>query len=147
MKRAMWLICLAGTLISNAVSQAGSSLEQELTTNVQHFLEAFENKNVAYFQRTLSDDYVFVTPNGDSADKSNVLEALRTEHGAPPPPRVYETKVLVLNPDAAVVTFNVIDPGGHPRYLHVSTTWVRQDGQWKVKFEQATPNLWSLSDE
>jgi hypothetical protein len=145
----MWLICVAGVLISSAVAQADSSLEQELTTNVQRFLEAFQDKDVAYFQRTLSDDYVFVTPNGDSADKSDVVEALRTEHGAPPPPppRVYETKVLVLNPDAVVVTFNVIDPGGRPRYLHVSTTWVRQDGQWKVKFEQATPNLWSLGDE
>jgi hypothetical protein len=26
-----------------------------------------------------------------------------------------------------------------PRYQHVSSIWVRQDSQWKLKFQQATP--------
>jgi hypothetical protein len=54
--------------------------------------------------------------------------------------------VVTLNDDSAVVAYNLIVPGEHPRYRHMSDTWARIGGRWKLKFRQITPNLWSAND-
>jgi hypothetical protein len=45
----------------------------------------------------------------------------------------------------AVVTYDAVvreapqeDQGAPPRYQHFSSVWVKQGGQWKLKFHQAT---------
>jgi len=53
---------------------------------------------------------------------------------------------LPLNENAAVVTYNAVLPGEGARYQHLSNVWVKQGDQWKLKFQQSTPNLWSLGD-
>jgi hypothetical protein len=55
-------------------------------------------------------------------------------------------QVVPLNENAAIVTWNEIDPGSTPKYVHLSAVWVKQDGQWKLKFQQSTPNVWSAYD-
>src|SRR5208337_4550148 len=43
-------------------------------------------------------------------------------------------RVVKLTDDSAVVAYNLIVPGEHPRYRHMADTWARIDGQWKLKF-------------
>jgi hypothetical protein len=132
-----------------AQNTPASGLERELTACLQQMMDAAKNKDVAYFQRTLTDDYTYITPNGSNADKNDIVQAMRVEPKDTKDAqatRVYEIQVLPIGESAAVVTFNTIDPGGAPRYQHQSTVWVKQNGEWKLKFQQTTPNLWSLGD-
>ena len=66
--------------------------------------------------------------------------------GMPKDTRAYDFHVVKLNDDSAVVAYNLIVPGEHPRYRHMADTWAKIDGQWKLKFRQITPNLWSAND-
>ena len=60
--------------------------------------------------------------------------------------RSYDFHVVELNDNSAIVAYNLIVPGAHPRYRRMADTWAKIDGQWKLKFAQMTPNLWSAAD-
>jgi hypothetical protein len=136
-------------------AQPSSALDQELIAQVKQFDQAAKSKDIQYFKRTLTDDFLEIGNNGASSDKADFIKD-KQEPEKPEAParksvvgeqeRLYDFQVLPLNEGAAVVSYNKIDPGQTPKYLHISTVWVKQDGQWKLKFEQITPNLWSLND-
>jgi len=92
----------------------------------------------------IADDFQGIGTNGDFYDKSEVVES--AEKGMPQGTRAYDFHVFKLNDDSAVVAYNLIVPGEHPRYRHMADTWARIDGQWKLKFRQITPNIWSAND-
>ena len=57
----------------------------------------------------------------------------------------YNLRVLPVNDDVAVVTYDCIihmpegdAPGMAPRYQHISDLWVKQNDQWRLRFQQAT---------
>jgi hypothetical protein len=60
--------------------------------------------------------------------------------------RTYDFHVVKLSDDSAVVAYNLIVPGEHPRYRHMADTWAKIGGRWQLKFRQLTPNLWSAND-
>lgn len=129
--------------------------EQEAINNVQQYLKAFATGDRAWFERVLTSDFVYIGTSGEAAGKAEILEYVRPPEPAPAshqeenlamgPPRFYGFQVLTLNDGAAIVSFNAVVPG-RPRYQHFSTAWARQAGEWKLKFVQSTPNLWSLGD-
>ena len=123
--------------------------EQTMINTEKNFLEALERGDVAYVQNAVSDDFLSIGPNGDSSDKRELVGA--AHHPAPPDgkqaqPILYDFQVVQLNDAASVVTYNAVLPGSNPRYQHISSTWVKQGDQWKLKFIQSTPNLWSAMD-
>ena len=59
--------------------------------------------------------------------------------------RQYDFKVLPVSENVAIVTYDAImkvdvddDEIQIPRYQHLSSVWVKQGEQWKLKFQQAT---------
>jgi hypothetical protein len=97
----------------------------------------------------VADDFQGIATNGDFYDKSEVVESAEDgmhEDGMHKETRSYDFRVFKLNDDSAVVAYNLIVPGQHPRYRHMADTWAKIDGQWKLKFRQITPNLWSAND-
>ena len=136
----------ASAQTSNPAQKANalSPSEQELIRHAQQFAEAYKNRDVDFLQRTLSEDFMEIAANGDPVDRDEVLEGVRTADIKQL--RLYDFKVLLLNDGAAVVTYNEIVRDGGPRYQHLSTIWVKQGDQWKLKFQQSTPNLWSIGD-
>ena len=132
-----------------SAAESVSVFDQSMITTEKDLLEALEHGDVAYVQNAVADDFVSIGTNGDSGDKAEMVGAARhpaaPEHKQPKP-ILYEFKVVQLNDSAAVVTYNAVLPGSNPRYQHISSTWVKQGEQWKLKFEQATPNLWSAMD-
>lgn len=126
-----------------------SAFDQSMITTEKNLLEALERGDVAYLQNAVADDFLAIGSNGDTGDKREIVGAAR--HPAAPEskqakPILYDFQVLQLNDSAAVVTYNAVLPGSNPRYQHISSTWVKQGDQWKLKFEQTTPNLWSATD-
>lgn len=54
--------------------------------------------------------------------------------------------MIRLETGCAVVAYNTITPGARARYHHMSDTWTKEGGQWKLRFQETTPNLWSATD-
>lgn len=130
-----------------------SPLEQQLIEQAKRFADAFANKDANYVKRTLAEDFMAIAKNGDSQNAAEFMGDLHfpdkedKDQKGEGPARRYDFKVLALNPDAALVTYSQIDPGDTPRYLHITDIWVRQAGEWKLKFQQSTPNVWSADDQ
>ncbi|MGB9203653.1 MAG: nuclear transport factor 2 family protein [Terriglobales bacterium] len=132
------------TLSQAPSSKPASAFDRQLLDQQQQLLQATQSKDATAVDRAIADDFQGIATNGDFYDKSDVVESAQT--GAPKARRAYDFHVVKLNDDSAVVAYNLIVPGEHPRYRHMADTWAKIDGQWKLKFRQITPNLWSAND-
>lgn len=135
--------------VSLAVAQAPqskplSAFEQELVNNQDRYVQAVADKNIAYVNQAIADDFKGISTNGDFYDKGELVGA--AQWGLSKDVRAYEVQVVRLTDDSAVVTYNLIVPGARPRYRHMSDTWAKDGGKWKLKFQQVTTNLWSATD-
>ena len=120
-----------------------SPLEQTLIANTKAVPEAQKSKNVDFLKRTLTDDFVFVGSEGKLHDKEEIVESARD--GELKDYYTYNLRVLPVDDELAVVTYDCIihmpegdAPGMAPRYQHISDLWVKQDDQWRLRFQQAT---------
>jgi hypothetical protein len=141
------LLCatiLTATLALAQTSKPVSAFDQQLIDQQKQLLQATQSKDATAVDRAIADDFQGIDTNGDFYDKGEVVDSAQT--GMPKDTRAYDFHVVKLNDDSAVVAYNLIVPGEHPRYRHMADTWARIDGQWKLKFRQITPNLWSAND-
>jgi len=118
-----------------------SPLAEQLMSLEKSLPEAQKRHDRAFYQRTLTDDFISVGTDGKIHPKEEILADLPSTELVEYRP--YNMQVVLLNDNAAVVTYDVIVRMVHyddetPRYQHVSSIWVKQDGQWKLKFQQAT---------
>jgi hypothetical protein len=118
-------------------------LEQTLIANTNAVPEAQKARNVDFLKRTLTADFLAVGSEGKLHDKEEVLQS--AHDGELKDYSTYNLRVVPVNDDAAIVTYDCIihmpegdAPGLAPRYQHISDLWVKQDEQWRLKFQQAT---------
>jgi hypothetical protein len=138
-------LAIAQTQPSKPMSQLPQSpFEQELFGNQSQFAEALAEKKVVFVRQAVAEDFRGIGTNGDFYDKDELVGI--AHEGVPKDLRVYDVQVVRLNDDGAVVTYNLIIPGARPRYRHMSDTWAKDGGKWKLKFQQTTTNLWSSTD-
>jgi hypothetical protein len=123
-----------------------SPLAQELLNAQKAFLDAMKRGDSAYVANALANDFVVISANGDSGGKGEVVENAAPRKEAKEAPMFYDFNVVTLADNAGVVTYNVVLPSHIERYQHLSDTWVKENGQWKLKFQQTTLNLWSAHD-
>jgi hypothetical protein len=147
--RGVFLV-VAVVLISVTVRSEGQSsgpvsrFDRELIAQQKQFLQDAQSEHSARVEHAIADDFQGIGTNGDFYDKGELAES--AEAGLPKDTRAYDFHVVKLNAEAAVVSYNLIVPGGHPRYRHMADTWARVEGRWRLKFRQITPNLWSAND-
>lgn len=124
-----------------------SAFQQELINTQKMLLDAFETGDAAYVKKAVADDFMVITPTGDTAEKADIVRDIHPAPASEPRPILYDFSVVQLDEDCAVVSYKAVLPGaGMERYQSLSNTWVRQGGQWKLKFQQSTLNLWSAHD-
>lgn len=143
------LSCLLSSVIAqtaNAPAKPLTALEQTLMAAEKSFVEAAKKGDVAYFKRTLTDDFSFVQFDGQLYDRQDMLDQFG-DGGVDLMP--YDMKVVSAGDGVAIVTYNVVlrvpaaeDQGPPPRYQHFSTVWVKQGDVWKMKFQQMTASHW-----
>ncbi len=138
------LVSVTMALSQTPSSKPVSAFDQQLIDQEKQFLQAAQAKQTTVVDRAVADDFRGIATNGDFYDRSEVVESAQA--GMPKDTRAYDFHVVKLNDDSAVVAYNLIVPGEHPRYRHMADTWAKIDGQWKLKFRQITPNLWSAND-
>jgi hypothetical protein len=143
------LLCCAVPVASFGQAAAPkplSPLEQSLMDAEKGFVAAAKKGDIAYFKRTLTDDFSFVQFDGQLYDRQDMLDQFG-DGGLNLQP--YDMKVVIAGDNAAIVTYDVVlrvppteDQGPPPRYQHFSTVWVKQGDAWKMKFQQMTASHW-----
>jgi hypothetical protein len=103
--------------------------------------EAQKKHDRDFYKRTLTDDFVSVGTDGKVHPREEILGDLASTQLSEYRP--YNIQVVPLNEGAAVVTYDAIVRMAHyddetPRYQHISSIWVKQGEQWRLKFQQAT---------
>jgi uncharacterized protein DUF4440 len=128
------------------VDKVAGEFEQTLMTAEKGFIAAAKKGDVAFFKRTLTDDFSFVAFDGQLYERQEMLDQFG-QGGADLLP--YEMKVVRAGEGVAIVTYNVVfrvppseDQGPPPRYQHFTTVWVKQGDVWKMKFQQMTAAHW-----
>jgi hypothetical protein len=127
---------------SRAVSDSQSSaLAEQLMSLEKALPEAQKKHDRDFYNRTLTDDFISIGTDGKVHPKSEIMGDFQSTQLAEY--RSYNTQIVLLNENAAIVTYDVIVRMVHyddetPRYQHVSSIWVKQGDQWKLKFQQAT---------
>ena len=136
------VVSLAQNSGSVAVVKPATALDNVLTANDKAMAQAYKQKDVDFFKRTYTDDFVGIGYDGKRYDKGDVLENIRT--GDVQEYRAYNIEILPMGDGAATVTYDCIirmtlydEP--IPRYQHISAMWVKQGDQWRLKFQQSTP--------
>ena len=122
-------------------SKTLSPLQQQLISFEKAIPEAQKKHDIAFYQRTLTDDFVAVGTDAKLHAKEEILEDLRSTDLVEYRP--YDIQVVQLNDGAAVVTYDVVIQMSRydediPRYQHISSIWVKMGDEWKLKFQQAT---------
>jgi ketosteroid isomerase-like protein len=129
-----------------APSKPLTPLEQTLIDAEKSFVEAAKKGDIAFFKRTLTDDFSFVSYDGQLSNRQDMIDQFG-DGGLNLQP--YDMKVVTAGDGVAIVTYNVVlrvrpseDQGPPPRYQHFSTVWVKQGDAWKMKFQQMTASHW-----
>ena len=142
----MLLFCAVTSFGQVTVAKPLSPLEQSLMDAEKGFVAAAKKGDVAYFKRTLTDDFSFVQFDGQLYDRQDMLDQFG-DGGLNLQP--YDMKVVTAGDGVAIVTYDVVlrvppteDQGPPPRYQHFSTVWVKQGDAWKMKFQQMTASHW-----
>lgn len=138
----------AGTAPAKTAQASGNvSVQQELIDTQKAFLDAQERGDAEYVRSAVADDFLAIETNGDSSGKRELVHGIHPPENSKAKPTWYQFNVVQLDSDCAVVTYNAVFHGAPlDRYQHLSDTWVKQGGQWKLKFQQTTVNLWSAHD-
>jgi hypothetical protein len=149
-------ICTAILLCASALAamgtqgtqpSSGSSIQHELIDLQKAFVDAQERGDADYVKNALADDFISIETNGDTSGKKDFVRDIHPEEHPGPSPILYDFKVVELDEGCAVVTYKAVFAGNQlERYQHLSDTWVKQGGKWKLKFQQSTLNLWSAHD-
>ena len=99
-----------------------SPLEQTLMDAENSFVAAAKKGDVAFFKRTLTDDFSFVQFDGQLYDRQDMLDQFG-DGGMDLLP--YDMKVVTAGEGVAIVTYDVVlrvppteDQGPPPRYQH-----------------------------
>ena len=99
------------------------------------------DKNTTQLNQSISEDFRGIQTNGGYYNRREA-----TTSDLPKDTLSYGFHVVKLDDDCAVVSYNLVVPKETPRYRHMADTWTKVGGQWKLKFRQITPNLWSAKD-
>ncbi len=142
------VLCLACAGIAQASTPAKplTPLEQAVIGAEKNFLAAVKKGDAGFLKRTFTDDYSFVGFDGEVYSREETLDMLG---GGGMDIMPYNFKVMAEGDNTAIVTYDIVlqvppeeDQGPPPRYQHFSSLWVKHAGEWKLKFQQATPSHW-----
>jgi hypothetical protein len=144
------LIVLGATCFAQAVSSSKDSDAQGQIAKSKAVLEAMKSKDAAALNGLLANDFRSVNMAGDFGNRGEMLGA--AHEGFLKDFLFYDPQAFRIDNDSIMVSYNssvvlsdsalkelAEDNLTWPRYSRVSDLWVRQDGEWKLKFEQVTP--------
>lgn len=118
------------------------STESELIALEEAMWTANRAGDGAYYDKVLRDDAMGVSKWG-LLDKATAVAGITANHNPYLSTELSQVKVLMINEDAAVVTYRVdvvvlVDGKETPTAAYASTVYAREDGRWVPVFFQHT---------
>jgi hypothetical protein len=110
-------------------------VEATLRSLKDRALAATRDRDQDFYRGYLADDAVAILPAG-VFDKAAVVAALGGSQVPFQSSRIDDTRVVVLGPDAGVVTYRAILASGP---VFVTTVYARRNGTWQGVLYQQTP--------
>ncbi len=130
----------AATPASSPASTAGVS-DADIIAKENAAWDAVKAKDATAMGALLADDFVYVT-NEAVQEKAALLKSLQ-EQDAPPDVTLSNFKVLKLDKDAAVITYDAVSkttPKGQTAATTMnqrdSSAWLNRDGKWLLVYHQ-----------
>jgi hypothetical protein len=136
------LIALSPPTLASPRNNVETPLTRQLLDVEKKFADAQQHHDRDYVNNAITNDFVSISNNGEAQTKADILSDVVSDNRQEY--RIFNAQVVPVNDSAAVVTYDVIVRMVHydedtPRYQHVSSVWVKQGSDWKLKFRQATP--------
>jgi hypothetical protein len=121
---------------------AHSTIETLLEANVKAEWESFKNKDKKAYSALLADDFMGVEDDHQGQRTKSAATA-EIDGSVIGNYNLFALKVLPLNPDAALVTYEltmIFPPKAVVRFKRVlvSEIWIKRNGQWKERYYQET---------
>src|SRR6267154_3053857 len=142
------IFCAAS--FAQAPPQANDAGAQAMITKSKSVLEAMKAKDASTLNGLLANDFRSVDMAGDLGSRQEMIGS--AHEGLVKDFLFYAPQALPIDNDSILVSYNTAitlsdaalkelaqDNLTWPRYSKVSDLWVRQGGDWKLKFEQVTP--------
>ena len=134
---------LATPLLAQGQMKNNDKAVQEIIDFRNRYIEAEENKDVAYLDKIFADDFFALNPQGQLLDKPHMLENMKRTDRVFKVVNPRETQVHFYG-DVAILTEHVtVDGedkgrhfGGEFRFVRV---FAKQNGNWKVVLAQGAP--------
>jgi len=144
---AVMTACLAMPMLAHGQTPAAKNdkAAQEVIDFRNRYIEAEENRDMAFLDKILADDFFALNPQGKLLNKTQQLENLKRPERTLKVLNARETHVqFYANGDVAILTEHVtVDGhdngkpfGGEYRFLRV---FAKQNGNWKVVLAQGSP--------
>jgi len=104
---------------------------------------AWLNKDVTAVERLAADDYLYISPQGDMLDRSDILGIIRSPTYSLRKGKWTEVSITQLGPSIALLLHRFQGAGEYRGTSFVednrlTTIWVRIGGQWKVRHEHCS---------
>src|ERR1041385_5798444 len=141
----IWAAILAIAICSSplAWAQSADATAEALIAKSKSIPEALRAKDVKALNDLLASDFTVVSSEGEIHDRAEGIGA--AGEGVLRDFMFYNPQVKRVDDNSAAVTYNLIvtmpegDDSLAPRYQKISDLWVHAGGDWRLKFEQATP--------
>jgi hypothetical protein len=128
------------TTSTGGSSAAANSLEEMLIAREKEVWELIKKKDGAGFASYLAEDQLYVNSTGVHS-KAEAVKGIGEGDG-PPELTLDDWKVLMIDKDAAIVTYKATPKamacGPEPVAQRNSTVWVKRNGKWLALFHQDT---------
>ena len=130
---------------AQALMAKNDKATQDVIDFRNRYIEAEENRDIAFLDKILADDFFALNPQGKLLDKAGQLENLKRPDRTLKVLNARETHVqFYANGSVAILTEHVtVDGqdkgrpfGGEYRFLRV---FAKQNGNWRVVLEQGSP--------
>jgi hypothetical protein len=144
----LMILCVAA--FAQAAPTSSDADAQALVSKSRTVLEAIKAKDVQTLNGLLADNFHSIDLAGDSGSRQELLGA--AHQGFVKDFLFYNPQSFRVDNDSVLVSYNsaitlsdqmLAELAGDnltwPRYSKVSDLWVREGGDWKLKFEQITP--------
>lgn len=111
----------------------------------QDWNNAWLEKDAAFVEKTMADEYVYVAPNGQLLDRETILKVIRSASYRLD--RITQTEVLIkpVGNDGAAILHRSQAEGAYEGKSfkddhRITTICARRGGDWQIVLEHCSPN-------
>ena len=140
----LMMSCLGAISASSAADDTGSAQEAEKQVlQIEHdWAKALADRDVAWFEKTLVDDWVMILPDGQICDKQKFIEPLRTRTSSIFSCKLLELRVRLYGQTAVAIGRGSLTWKSDGKEFGHEELWtdvyVNKDGRWQCVSAQST---------